>query len=337
MPKFSIILPVRNGSNYIKECIESILTQTYPHFELLILENVSTDDTVEIINSFNDERIKIIPAEKPLNIEENWARALHVPKAEFMTLIGHDDILKPNFLETINGLIEKHPDATLYHTHFNFIDSKGKIVRACKSMEAIQTPKQVIENYVGLKADLMGTGFIMRSKDYDEIGGMPMYRSLLFADMELIIELARLGYMVVSPKECFSYRIHKAATTSSTSIINYIKGFEAFISYLSELKSKCRDRKIINAIETSASIFLDKAGQNIVFKILHKPKTIRDIPNMNATINRLREYGRNFCDENCYEPLNNKKIRLAKTIYDNGFLHKIFLLLRKVYHKPVFK
>src|SRR5258708_17690386 len=114
--KYSIILPVRNGGEYVKECVKSILSQTYPHFNLLVLDNCSTDGTLEWILSLQDKRIIIYPSKAPLNIEQNWARIASVPKNEFMTCIGHDDILLPGYLEEMNSLIQKHPGASLYQT-----------------------------------------------------------------------------------------------------------------------------------------------------------------------------------------------------------------------------
>lgn len=78
--KFSIILPVKNGGEYIKECVHSILAQTLPHFNLHILENCSNDGTAEWLQTLKDERIIVIPSEKSLSIEQNWARILSISK-----------------------------------------------------------------------------------------------------------------------------------------------------------------------------------------------------------------------------------------------------------------
>ena len=98
MNKFSIILPVRNGGEYVKTCVNSILSQTEQDFNLIVLDNCSTDGTREWLASLQNKKIIIYPADRPLTIEENWARAIDVPKNEFITLIGHDDILHPDYL-----------------------------------------------------------------------------------------------------------------------------------------------------------------------------------------------------------------------------------------------
>ena len=82
MAKFSIILPVRNGGEYLKDCVRSILSQTCNDFNLLILENGSNDGGPEWVRSLGDPRIKIIAADRPLSIEENWARIRTLEKNE---------------------------------------------------------------------------------------------------------------------------------------------------------------------------------------------------------------------------------------------------------------
>ena len=196
MKKYSIILPVRNGSNHVRECVNSILSQTLRDFDLVVLENCSTDNTVSIITSFNDDRIKIYSSDSPYTIEQNWERTVAVAKNEFVTLIGHDDVLDKDYLHVMDELISKHPHASLYQAHFRYIDADGQEIGKCQPMTEVQKPAEAVHNFLCNKIDLMGTGFMMSSSDYNRIGGIPSYPNLLFADMELWIELARKSYLV---------------------------------------------------------------------------------------------------------------------------------------------
>src|SRR4051794_34785431 len=120
MGTYSIILPVRNGGEYLKECVRSVLLQRGNDYNLIILDNCSTDGGPAWIRLLNDPRIVLIESDEALTIEESWKRVVAVPKNEFMTLIGHDDILHPNYLSVIDTLISKFPDASLYQGHFNY-------------------------------------------------------------------------------------------------------------------------------------------------------------------------------------------------------------------------
>ena len=77
--------------------MESILSQTYPHFELLVLDNQSTDNTVPWLKSLADPRIRLQTSASSLSMVDSWARITSVPKQEFMTIIGHDDTARSGF------------------------------------------------------------------------------------------------------------------------------------------------------------------------------------------------------------------------------------------------
>ena len=332
--KYSIILPVKNGSNHIKECIAGILSQSLPEFELIVLENDSTDNTVDIISSFGDSRIKIFPSGNALTIVQNWQRALQVQKGEFMTLIGHDDVLDKEYLRTMDELVRQHPHASLYQTHFRYIDETGKTLRKCKPMAEVQTPPDALHNFICGKTDVMGTGFMMRSNDYDQVGGIPSYPNLLFADLQLWIDLSRKGYMAVSPAECFAYRQHSAAATASSTDLKFLNAFEQFIDYLVALKES--DPKLAPVITKDSSVLLKQYCQGLTHRALRTPRRKRETPPLAVIIDQFRLYARKLGNTE-FEPLDFKEIRIGKMVDSNPFLHAIFLAVKKIYRKPVLK
>lgn len=334
MAKYSIILPVRNGGNYLRECVQSILAQSVGDFELLVLENQSTDNTLDILASFNDQRIKVFPAARPLSMEENWHRAVSLPKSEFMTLIGHDDVLHKNYLYVMQELIGTHPEASLYQTHFRYIDSSGNEIGKCRHMNAVQEPAIALSNFLLDKTDLMGTGFMMRSSDFEAAGGMPMYPNLLFADMELWIELSRKAFLAVDQQECFSYRKHPSATTSSSSDARFINAFDMLVKYLVSLKQN--DPALATVIIRDGVELLRQYCQGITHKVLRTPKSKRETPSVGQLIQTFRQYGKDLCDGK-FEPMDYQKIKAGKLIDSNPLSHGIFLLFKKIYHKPVLK
>lgn len=97
----SIIMPAYNAEKYIADAIKSVLEQTYPYFELIIVDDASQDRTVEIVSSFNDERIKLI--RHKTNQGPGGARntALEVAKGKWMTILDADDQYIPNRLEVL--------------------------------------------------------------------------------------------------------------------------------------------------------------------------------------------------------------------------------------------
>jgi glycosyltransferase involved in cell wall biosynthesis len=215
LTRFSVVLPVRNGWPYVKECVESVLAQTYPHFDFIVLDNQSTDNTVPWLKTLKDERIRLYASEAPLSIAESWARAKHVKKQEYMTMIGHDDTFDPDFLMTIMALIDRFPDSSLYQTGARLINAEGRTIRSCKAVPERETAAQYLEARLMFERDIFGTGFVMRSADYDRLGGIPPFERLYFADDALWLSLIGQSFKAADPAEHFAVRIHSESESAS--------------------------------------------------------------------------------------------------------------------------
>ena len=333
MAKFSIILPVRNGGNYVKECVASVLSQQFTDFNFIILNNASTDGTLEWLQSINDERIKIIPSTKSLTIEENWGRVKDVEKNEFITLIGHDDILYPDFLTTIDILIKDHPQASLYHTHFNFIDAAGKIIRPSKPMSYRLNGNEFLQAFLTANIDLMGTGYVMRSKDYDALDGIPVkYPNLLFADFELWLNLTLKSYEAIAHKNCFAFRVHKSTTgTSQDKKLHDALGI--FVDYLANLEKD--DVKAKNSIDEFGSQFLLFYCKGFSHRLLRTPLQKRNNFLVKDFVSYTKQLALKLGIQQQYKPSQQLSIQLALLIDSNLLSRKLFLLFKSIYSKPV--
>lgn len=330
--KYSIILPVRNGGNYVKECVTSILNQTVSDFELSILDNNSTDGTLDWIQSINDSRITIYPSKEPLSIEQNWGRIKDIPKNEFMTMIGHDDILHVDYLATMDELIRNYPDATLYQTHFNYIDAKGDKIRDCKPMKKVETSADFLSSFLSNTIDVMGTGFMMRSKDYDIMGGIPIYPNLLFADFELWLRLTQLNYKATAETTCFSFRLHQSTTTNSPDI-KFQQAFEKFISFLADF-NKADLNKVI---QEKAAPFLLFYCKGLSHRLLRTPKSKREGLTVKKFIANCKEYARQLGVEKRFYPDKVISLKLARAIDSSGVGRAFFLRFKRIYSKPILK
>jgi glycosyltransferase involved in cell wall biosynthesis len=231
-PMFSVVIPTHNGEAYLAAALESVLKQTYPYFEIVLLEHESTDHTLEIARSYNDPRIRICSTDQPQTIESNWARILDLELAEYLTILGHDDILYPEFLQEIVGLIVQEPDASLYFTHFHIIDSDGAIIRVCKPSPFKESGESFLRARQLFQRDSFGTGYVMRSADYKRIGGFQPFPRLIFADDFAFYSLADLSAKVCSPKFLFGYRYHRKTESYMTGLETLTEAGAQFIAAL---------------------------------------------------------------------------------------------------------
>lgn len=335
MPKFSIILPVRNGGEYIKECVNSILSQTEQDFNLIILDNCSTDGTREWLTSLANEKIIIYPSDSPLTIEENWARITKVPKNEFITLTGHDDLFYPDFLKNIEALIKEAPGASIFHTHFDFIDAKGKIIRSSKQMPRFLSSVDLLKGFLDQSVDSMGTGYVMRAADYDRVGGIPVkYPNLLFADFELWLSLAEKGGIAIAEKKCFAFRVHKS-TTGSSQDFKLHRALELYIDFLANQKRESEEKSlVISEYAPRLLLFYCKGFCN---RMLRTGKKKRSGITVKTFILQTKKMAGRLGVENNYHPEKVTSIKIATLIDSSRVLSYLFLLGKRIYSKPVLK
>ncbi|MCK8073694.1 glycosyltransferase [Vibrio sp. 1CM23M] len=108
--KVSILIPCYNASKYIKGCIDSLLLQSMGDFEIVIVDDGSTDSSLEIIKSYSDKRIKLIDLEKNVGITNALNVGLRYCEGQFIARMDADDIALPYRLSKQVDYLEKHPD-----------------------------------------------------------------------------------------------------------------------------------------------------------------------------------------------------------------------------------
>jgi glycosyltransferase involved in cell wall biosynthesis len=107
LPKISVCIPTFNGAPTIRETIESVLLQTWADFELIVCDDSSSDSTLEIVQLFNDQRIKIVKNLKIGSVADNWNHAMSHCQSDLIKIMGQDDLLYPKCLQIELALFEK--------------------------------------------------------------------------------------------------------------------------------------------------------------------------------------------------------------------------------------
>lgn len=291
-----------------------------------MLDNCSTDGTREWLESLNDKRIIIHPSEKPLSIEENWARIKSIPKNEFITLIGHDDILCQNYLLVMNDLIQQHPSASLYQSHYQYIDSNGNVLRNCLPMDEVQRAYEFLALYMCNLIESTGTGYMMRSKDYDNCGGInPDYNNLIFADFALWIDLMKISYKATSFEIAFRYRIHDSVS-KITNGDQYQQAFDKFLQFV--IQKANEDDKIKMVSERYGKRFLMYFCEALSHRVLKTPRDQRQITVRNL-IKKYKNYATHLIPDQDFDPEKKFRINIAKIIDSTVVGRELFFFLKK--------
>jgi glycosyltransferase involved in cell wall biosynthesis len=127
--KISVALLTYNRSAYLKESLEAVLGQTFGDFELIVLDNHSTDDTRELVMGFKDRRLTYLRQPAGLNPAENHLTGEWVSRGEFVIVTHDDDIMEPTMLERQMAFFKAHPHALVCATNVSLIDRNGDLIQ----------------------------------------------------------------------------------------------------------------------------------------------------------------------------------------------------------------
>ncbi len=122
----SIVLPVFNGANLIREALDSILNQSYTNFELIVINDGSQDNTSEILEEYarKDQRIRVVNQENQ-KLPKSLTHGFQLAKGEFLTWTSHDNRLKPDFLMKMIACLRKHPSWDMIYANMDIIGEDG--------------------------------------------------------------------------------------------------------------------------------------------------------------------------------------------------------------------
>lgn len=118
MPFFSVIIPLYNKENYVENALKSILNQTFTDYEIIIVNDCSTDKSVAKIEPYLSEKISLIHHKKNKGLSATRNTGIKNAKTEYVTYLDADDLWKPTFLETIHRLIINFPEAKIFGTNY---------------------------------------------------------------------------------------------------------------------------------------------------------------------------------------------------------------------------
>lgn len=123
-PMISVVVPVYNEEEHIYRCIKSILNQTIPDFEIVIVDDGSTDKSIEVIKRIGDARISVIQQHNA-GVSAARNRGTEEASCQFIAFLDADDEWLPTHLETMMHLVNKYPDCSVYSTNYKIIDVDG--------------------------------------------------------------------------------------------------------------------------------------------------------------------------------------------------------------------
>jgi len=234
MKRFTIAIPAFK-SKFFRECIESILSQTYQNFELIIIDDCSPDPISEILSKYADDRIiysRNIQNVGAENVVDNWNKCLHEAVGQYFILMGDDDILEPDYLQEFINLIENYPNLAVYHCRSKLIDEDS----VPYSITPINPAYENIYDYFlsclrGQRQQYI-SDFVYDTSFLKQMGGFYKLPLAWGSDyLTAFIACSKAG-IAHTNKPVFCYRTNRYSITSTGNIILKRKAIIEYIEWI---------------------------------------------------------------------------------------------------------
>jgi glycosyltransferase involved in cell wall biosynthesis len=218
-PVVSVIIPTYNRAHYISEAIQSVLGQSYQEFEIIVIDDGSTDNTREVMDSLKDPRLKYFFQENQgVCVARN--NGINVSNGEYIYFLDSDDILLENALEKQVQVLDRHPDVALSHGRAYPMDERGHVFDLNKNKPKNIRPGvyqgiKEISNFLRYGNYFNPTLTIVRRSSIIDVGLFDPAFSSGSEDFELWVRLAKkyaVSYIVDPVAKC---RVHSSSMSAS--------------------------------------------------------------------------------------------------------------------------
>lgn len=252
-PQVSVLMPVYNAADYLYEAVESILNQSFIEIEFIIIDDGSTDNSLEILRSFeaSDNRIKLISRENR-GIVATRNELLDLATAEYFAIMDSDDISFPKRLEDQYSFLTRYPDHVIVGCRDMLLDPEGlpiKVINDFSNHEDVDNANLNFDDFQTLNA------YMAETQEVRKVGG---YRAdVLYAeDRDLFLRMAEVGRVKVLPEILYGYRQHY----TNTCVLKHKEIAENVLKVVQDAHDR-RNRKFTATTQAVESSAIDKVQQ----------------------------------------------------------------------------
>lgn len=243
----SICIPTYNGEKYLKECLDTVLSQSYENIEIIIVDDCSIDKTISIVEEYiqKDSRIKLDKNQSNLGLVANWNKCLELANGEWIKFVFQDDLIEPDCLSLLQDAVAMN-SIVVCDRNFIFDNSVSETTKTYyskdllslkklfnKSETTILTNQQVSElasNHLALNFIGEPTAVMFRKSVISDFGVFNLDLSQI-CDFEYWLRIATAKGLVYFPKTLVSFRVH-ANSASASNVISTVKFKPRYIDTL---------------------------------------------------------------------------------------------------------
>lgn len=263
MGKVSVIIPVYNAETYIRQCIESVLNQTYNHFEIILINDGSTDNSLSIIKEYStkDSRVKVLSIE---NSGVSVARNIGIDTAtgDYITFVDSDDWVEPDMLKyAVENINNTESDITIWSYYKNYYNKEIKCSFFPQTDRVFEENKEILylkAIYGRYSKDIVTEGVSLGTTwcklyrtDFIK-NNMLKFNPQLIRAQDTIFSIYAFRYakrISYFDKNLYHYRISNSSTTSGTRFIS--NTHQPFSSLLNEYKTFMKRNKLTEKLQVA--------------------------------------------------------------------------------------
>lgn len=219
MPRVSVIISTYNHANYVEECVQSVLNQTFNDFELIIVNNGSTDHTSSALQKFNDPRIRIFNLKVNRGAGVGFAHAAEQASGEFIAPLSSDDAFEPTKLMQQVGSLDAHKECAAVFTYPVFVDEYGCPITDSSHKDANvffvenRNRREWLHYFFYNGNCLCFPSALIRREVYQKIQPDPRLRQL--ADFDMWVHLALQHELHIIQKPLVRFRVRNGLANES--------------------------------------------------------------------------------------------------------------------------
>ncbi len=237
-PLVSVIMPVYNRENFVIYAIESILNQTYDNLEFIIIDDASTDSTIERITQYNDSRIKLIKHEKNRGAAASRNSGLKISKGKYIMYLDSDNVHRSKYIETMVGAFTVLKDAdVIYSGQYIYEGNRDNLTKI--KFRPLNRGSLINKDSIDLNV------FCHTRKMYEYYGGFDN-KIKIAEDWDIILKYMTYGKIYSIPVFLSNYYFN--ITKNALSDNDDVKVYNDIVVEIEEkrLKNKKKDKKLIN-------------------------------------------------------------------------------------------
>lgn len=210
IPMFSLVVPTIK-THFLKDAIESVLMQSYDNYELIIVDDCSKYDVCGLVKNYDDKRIRFYRTPKNLGAKDptrTWNAGLKFSRGKFVTILGDDDKISPNFLSEMNILTLEYPSSNLYRARLEIINERNEIKVICPYLPEYETWDEFLYNRNFFRRPHSTSEYCARRGGLLEIGGFQSMPMAWGSDDLTWLKLSIMGGIASTNKTKAFWRVH---------------------------------------------------------------------------------------------------------------------------------